>query len=91
MFGEDYKVDDLFDEMVCDRRQIRSHYRKFLNRFQAFTPDEFEHKRRAVDLAFLRQGITFNVYGDAQRGGVSAYFHFDLMPAHHPGEGVGGN
>jgi uncharacterized circularly permuted ATP-grasp superfamily protein len=31
-----------------------------------------------VDLAFLRQGITFNVYGDAQ--GTEKIFPFDLIP-----------
>jgi len=31
-----------------------------------------------VDLAFLRQGITFNVYGDSQ--GTERIFPFDLMP-----------
>ena len=78
MLGDDYKLDGLFDEMVCEPRQIRDHYRKFFHRFQAFTPEEFEHKRRAVDLAFLRQGITFNVYGDAQ--GTERIFPFDLIP-----------
>ena len=40
--------------------------------------EEFEAKRRAVDLAFLRQGITFNVYGDSQ--GTERIFPFDLIP-----------
>jgi uncharacterized circularly permuted ATP-grasp superfamily protein len=39
---------------------------------------EFEAKRRAVDLAFMRQGITFNVYGDSQ--GAERIFPFDLVP-----------
>jgi len=37
-----------------------------------------EEKRLAADLAFLRQGITFNVYGDAQ--GTERIFPFDLVP-----------
>ncbi len=78
MLGEDYKLDAFFDEMVCGDRQTRGHYRKFVQRFKAFTQDEFEHKRRAVDLAFLRQGITFNVYGDSQ--GTERIFPFDLIP-----------
>ena len=41
-------------------------------------PQEFDAKRQAVDLAFLRQGITFNVYGDAQ--GAERIFPFDLVP-----------
>jgi uncharacterized circularly permuted ATP-grasp superfamily protein len=78
VLGEDYKLDAFFDEMVCGDRQTRGHYRKFVQRFKAFTQDEFEHKRRAVDLAFLRQGITFNVYGDSQ--GTERIFPFDLIP-----------
>ena len=31
-----------------------------------------------MDAAFLRQGVTFNVYGDAQ--GAEKIFPFDLMP-----------
>ena len=41
-------------------------------------PSEFDAKRQAVDTAFLRQGITFNVYGDAQ--GAEKIFPFDLLP-----------
>ena len=39
---------------------------------------EFEDKRHSIDLAFLRQGITFNVYGDSQ--GAERIFPFDLVP-----------
>jgi uncharacterized circularly permuted ATP-grasp superfamily protein len=35
-------------------------------------------KREAIDTAFLRQGVTFNVYGDAQ--GAEKIFPFDLLP-----------
>ena len=44
-------------------------------------------KRRAVDLAFLRQGVTFNVYGDAQ--GTERIFPFDLVPRIIPAERMG--
>jgi len=50
----------------------------FLERFGAFTLEDLEQKRRAVDLAFMRQGITFNVYGDSQ--GAERIFPFDLLP-----------
>jgi uncharacterized circularly permuted ATP-grasp superfamily protein len=39
---------------------------------------EFEAKRQAIDAAFLRQGVTFNVYGDSQ--GAEKIFPFDLLP-----------
>lgn len=67
-----------FDEMLDKDGQARAHYRKFREHFKALTPQEFEHKRRSVDVAFLRQGITFNVYGDS--AGTEKIFPFDLLP-----------
>ena len=55
--------------------------------FQSLGPEEFEDKRHSVDLAFLRQGITFNVYGDAQ--GAEHIFPFDLIPRIIPGAANG--
>lgn len=46
--------------------------------FQSLTPSEFDLKRQSVDLAFLRQGVTFNVYGDS--AGTEKIFPFDLLP-----------
>jgi uncharacterized circularly permuted ATP-grasp superfamily protein len=43
-----------------------------------WAPDEFAEKRHSIDMAFLRQGITFNVYGDSQ--GAERIFPFDLVP-----------
>jgi uncharacterized circularly permuted ATP-grasp superfamily protein len=67
-----------FDEMLDKDGQARAHYRKFREHFKALTSQEFEHKRRSVDVAFLRQGITFNVYGDS--AGMEKIFPFDLLP-----------
>ena len=67
-----------FDEMVDAKGACRSHYRKFNKLFQRMSRSEFDAKRQSVDMAFLRQGITFNVYGDAQ--GAERIFPFDLMP-----------
>ncbi|HEV2691890.1 MAG TPA: circularly permuted type 2 ATP-grasp protein [Verrucomicrobiae bacterium] len=73
-----YKVNGGFDEMLCAKTGIRDHYRKFHKTFEKMRPDEFDAKREAVDAAFMRQGITFNVYGDAQ--GAEKIFPFDLLP-----------
>ncbi len=73
-----YKINGGFDEMVCAKTGVRDHYRKFHKTFEKLTPKEFVSKREAVDMAFLRQGITFNVYGDAQ--GAEKIFPFDLLP-----------
>src|SRR5262249_53101439 len=75
---KNYEQDGFFDEMLEMGGSVRSHYRGCEQLFSALTREEFEHKRHAVDLAFLRQGITFNVYGDSQ--GAERIFPFDLVP-----------
>ncbi len=77
MFGE-YEHDSFFDEMLDTEGCIRPHYRRFRQLFQTLSAREFENKRQSVDLAFLRQGITFNVYGDS--AGAEKIFPFDLLP-----------
>ncbi len=73
-----YETGAFYDEMFGQDGQVRSHYRQFLRHFAAVSPEEFAAKRSAVDLAFLRQGVTFNVYGDSQ--GAERIFPFDLVP-----------
>jgi uncharacterized circularly permuted ATP-grasp superfamily protein len=73
-----YDPGAFFDEMIASDGQVRPHYQRFARRFQGIDADTFNAKRRSVDLAFLRQGITFNVYGDAQ--GAERVFPFDLVP-----------
>ena len=73
-----YQHNGFFDEMLDRKGRVRPHYQSFRELFQSFTPKEFELKRQSVDLAFLRQGITFNVYGDS--AGAEKIFPFDLTP-----------
>ena len=77
LLGE-YEYDGFFDEMLDAGGRVRPHYRQFRELFQTLSAREFEHKRQSVDLAFLRQGITFNVYGDS--AGAEKIFPFDLLP-----------
>jgi len=73
-----YHRDKFFDEMLDENGKIRAHYRRFCSLFESLDADEFADKRHSIDLAFLRQGITFNVYGDSQ--GTERIFPFDLVP-----------
>ncbi len=73
-----YATAGFFDEMFTATGELRPHYRRFATRFGNTPRDEFDAKRREVDALFLRQGITFNVYGDSQ--GTERIFPFDLMP-----------
>lgn len=73
-----YDYTGFFDEMWDANGDVRPHYRSFLERFNILTREEFLRKQDAVDLAFLRQGITFTVYNDNQ--GTERIFPFDLIP-----------
>ena len=73
-----YDPEIFFDEMVAADGAVRPHYARFRELFQSLTPHEFELKRQSVDLAFMRQGVTFNVYGDS--AGAEKIFPFDLLP-----------
>jgi len=73
-----YETGPFYDEMIDAAGGVRPHYQRFDQGFRDVDPESFSAKRRAVDLAFLRQGVTFNVYGDAQ--GAERVFPFDLVP-----------
>ncbi len=75
---KNYRTNGGYDEMLDGKTGIRAHYRKFNKLFGSLKPSDFNAKRQAVDKAFLRQGITFNVYGDA--AGAEKIFPFDLLP-----------
>ena len=67
-----------FDEMLAPDGSVRPHYGRFLQRLESLTDADYQARQGAVDLSFLRQGITFNVYGDAK--GSERIFPFDLIP-----------
>ncbi len=75
---KNYRTNGGYDEMLDAKTGVRTHYRKFNKLFSSIKPSDFKAKRQAVDKAFLRQGITFNVYGDA--AGAEKIFPFDLLP-----------
>jgi len=67
-----------FDEMFGAGAEVSPHYHKLRDAFAGITPEDFTAKRNSVDLAFLWQGVTFNVYGDSR--GQERVFPFDLVP-----------
>ena len=74
----DYATAGFFDEMFGRDGNVCPHYHKLRDAFTYLDHDEFQTRRRSVDLAFLRQGVTFNVYGDSR--GAERVFPFDLVP-----------
>jgi uncharacterized circularly permuted ATP-grasp superfamily protein len=73
-----YDCANFFDEMFATPGTTRAHYARFQDLLQQVTPEEFSLKRQSVDLALMRQGVTFNVYGDS--AGTEKIFPFDLLP-----------
>lgn len=73
-----YETGQFFDEMFHSDGTPRPHYKTLFDRFNRLSEDELEQKRTAVDLSFMRQGITFTVYNDDQ--GTERIFPFDIVP-----------
>ena len=74
-----YDVAKFFDEMFATGpADVRAHYRRLAARLGTLPLAEFDQRRAAVDLAFLRRGVTFTVYSDSQ--GTERIFPFDLIP-----------
>ena len=73
-----YDSSTFFDEMFREGGEVRPHYRRLAERLGTLPEAEFDQRRAAVDLAFLRRGVTFTVYNDAE--GTERIFPFDLIP-----------
>ena len=75
---KDYHLDNTFDEMFTEDGLVRPHYAEVLETFMNLPPEEIARRKRSVDLSFLTQGITFNVYGHGE--GTERIFPYDLLP-----------
>ncbi len=73
-----YDSGHFFDEMFAPEGATRPHYRRLGERLGTLPLKEFDQRRAAVDLAFLRRGVTFTVYHD--NAGTERIFPFDLIP-----------
>jgi len=78
LLSNPYETGEFFDEMYAADGQVRPHYRSLVERLGTLPLPEFERRRAAVDLAFLRRGVTFTVYNDSE--GTERIFPFDLIP-----------
>ncbi len=75
---KDYLLDNTYDEMFTEDGMVRPHYAEVLETFLNLPPEEIARRKRSVDLSFLTQGITFNVYGHGE--GTEKIFPYDLLP-----------
>ena len=73
-----YDTGGFFDEVFDRDTIVRPHYRNVIQTLGQLGPDEFARRQHTADAAFLKQGVTFTVYGDSK--GTERIFPFDLMP-----------
>jgi len=78
MLLDNYQTEDFFDEMFTEEGGVRPHYQKIAERLHHLDSSEHRRKQTAVDLAFMRSGVTFTVYNDDK--GTERIFPFDLVP-----------
>jgi uncharacterized circularly permuted ATP-grasp superfamily protein len=81
--GETYDPGVFYDEMFSSTGTPRPHYRALSVELGRLSFEEFEERRRTVELSFVNQGIGFTVYG--QEEGIERIFPFDLIPRVIPG------
>lgn len=79
-----YSPADLFDELIDSNGKVRPYYQPVADRLFPLKPEELEQKVKNLELLFLKQGVTFTVYGDER--GTERVFPFDPVPRLIPGE-----
>ncbi|MEG0450111.1 MAG: circularly permuted type 2 ATP-grasp protein [Lysinibacillus sp.] len=74
---ESYSTNSFFDEMF-EKNLPKQHYQSFHHKLLAFSKEELNEKHIQAQSSFLRQGITFTVYG--AEGGTERTMPFDFVP-----------
>ena len=78
-----YSQKKFYDEMF-DGQHPRKHYEAFYNKLSSMSENTLVEKNHAAQSSFLRQGITFTVYGS--EGGTERAMPFDFIPIIIPSE-----
>lgn len=79
-----YETGSYFDEMLDQKGNPKQHYQSFYNVLQNLSAEELKEKQKMADFNFLKQGITFTVYGND--GGTERTMPFDFIPIIIPSE-----
>jgi len=73
-----YPSEDIYDEMVDHRHQVRPAYKKFLEDIRNLSLKKLNQLQSATDRAQRLMGMTFNVYGEEE--GVERILKLDIIP-----------
>ncbi len=73
-----YQTEGFYDEIFEDGGKPRSRAQLLVQKLQAMPERQIFERQQAAESAFLKMGITFNVYG--AEAGTEKIFPFDLIP-----------
>ncbi len=73
-----YFLDAAYDEMFTAKGGPRDHSAALAIRLTELSPEELTQRQRSCEHAFLHQGITFTVYGEAEA--TERIFPIDCLP-----------
>ncbi len=75
---QNYDTGGFFDEVFAEPGVVRPHYDSAVRSLGSLSSNDYGLRQQSADAAFLKQGVTFTVYGDDK--GTERIFPFDLMP-----------
>ena len=75
---DSYEPGDFYDEMFIAKGQPRLEAKLLIERINSLSPGELTMRQQAAQMALIKLGATFNVYGDHQ--GTERVFPFDIVP-----------
>lgn len=73
-----YQTENFFDELFRAPGTPRAGAALLIQKLESLDEGELRERQAAAELALLRMGITFNVYGD--KSGTERIFPFDVIP-----------
>jgi len=73
-----YPLNGFYDELIDSAHRPRPAATKLFEYLSAFSPDELNERRTAVDAAIMTMGITFTIYSDGSN--IDRAWPFDIIP-----------
>ncbi|NEQ38329.1 MAG: circularly permuted type 2 ATP-grasp protein [Okeania sp. SIO3I5] len=75
---DSYDPGEFYDELFITKNQPRPEAKLLIERINSLSRGELLMRQKAAQVAMMKLGATFNVYGDSQ--GTERIFPFDVVP-----------
>ncbi|NES03701.1 MAG: circularly permuted type 2 ATP-grasp protein, partial [Okeania sp. SIO2F4] len=75
---DSYDPGEFYDELFITKNQPRPEAKLLIERINSLSIGELLMRQKAAQVAMMKLGATFNVYGDSQ--GTERIFPFDVVP-----------